>query len=247
MADYNMFDIALVFIVSAGALFGAYKGFVFSLLNFAGKILSAFLTLRFLEKFIETFNIKETFLKGTIKIVRDYIPLTEEIKNVNIKNGGIDFSAPYLQENMFAKIMGKNISREIEHLYEIGKNLSLETIGDMMSLILANYIINILSFIVLFLVFLVGFSLLRSFLIKVIGLSSFATFVDKILGFLFGAGIYIFVLAFVVGVSFDILNLIVLKDSGILDTYKEMINDSQLKEYLYYVYGLIINEGTKLL
>lgn len=247
MADYNLFDIVLVFIVSTGALYGAYKGFVFSLLNFAGKILSAFLAIRFLKSFIEFFNIKESFLKGTIKIVKDYIPLTEEIKSISINNGAVDFTAPYFQENMFAKIMGKNISREIEHLYEVGKDLSLETVGDMMSLILANYIINILSFIALFLILLVGFSLLRTFLIKAVGLSSFATFLDKLLGFVFGAGVNIFVLAFVVGVSFDILNLIALKDSGFLNIYKEMVNDSQLKEYLYYVYGMIINEGTKLL
>lgn len=247
MAALNMLDIGVLLIAFGGALFGLYKGFVFSLLSFAGKILSAILTMRFVGRFMIFFNIKGLFLKGTAKIIKEYIPLTEGIKKISIKEGNIDFNELMSNKNLFVKIMGKNISREIEHLYEAAEKFYLETLGDLMSLVIANYVINILSFIVLFLIFLIGFSLLRIFLVKLIGVSNLATGVDKTLGFVFGMGVNIFILAFVLGVSFDFLNLINLKDGGLLNNYKLLINNSVLKDYLYYFYSLIINEGIKLL
>lgn len=247
MANFNQLDFFVAFVVVMGAFYGVYKGFIFSALGFAGKILSAMLTIKFLDDFINIFKVKETFLKGTVAIIKDYIPLSEEIKNISLRNGNIDFNAPYLQGNMFVKVLGENISREIERLYDMGHGLLIDTVGDMMSLILANYIVNILSFIVLFLIFLLGFSLLRRVLVKLVGLSIFTNGLDKILGFIFGAAVNIFILALFLGISFDILNLVALKDGGMLSSYKELMNSSYLKDYLYYTYSLIISEGIKLL
>lgn len=247
VAGYSTFDIFIFLIIIAGGLYGVYRGLVYTLLSFAGKILSAILAVSFLGKFIETFKIKDLFLRGITDIIRDYVPLSEEIKNIKLVNGEIDLVGSPLENNIFAKIMGDNISREIEHLYDIGEQLSLTTVGEMMALILANYIINILSFIALFLIFLIGFSILRSVLVKIVGTSDIITGLDKLLGVVFGAAINVFILAFVLGVSYDILNLITVKEDGFLEIYKEMINNSQLQTYLYQIYSLIINEGTKLL
>lgn len=247
MFGYNTLDVGIIIVVIFGALYGSYRGFVVSLLSFAGKILSAILAINFLEKFISVFKIKELFMKDVVDIVKGYLPMSDEIKNMKFSEEGINLVGSSFENNAFAKIMGENISREIKHLVETGEQFSFETVGDMMGLIVANYIINIVSFIVLFLVFLFGFSLLKTILVKVIGFSDIITGADKFLGLLFGAGVNIFLLAFVLGFSYDILNLMVLEDGELLSKCRFLLNESTLQSYFYHVYSLIISEGIKLL
>lgn len=247
MFGYNALDVGIIIVVIFGALYGSYRGFVVSLLSFAGKILSAILAINFLEKFISIFKIKELFMKGVVDIVKDYLPMSDEIKNMKFSEEGVNIAGSSFENNAFAKIMGENISREIKHLAEAGERFSFETVGDMMGLIVANYIINIVSFIILFLLFLLGFSLLKAVLVKIIGLSDIVTGVDKFLGLLFGTGVNVFLLAFVLGFSYDILNLMALEDGSLLSKYRYLLNESTLQSYFYNVYSLIISEGTKLL
>jgi hypothetical protein len=89
--------------------------------------------------------------------------------------------------------------------------------------------------------------LIRGIFVKIIGVSEIITAIDKVLGFAFGGAVNLLITAFVLGVSYDLLNFLALKDGGVLATYRELINTSGLKEYLYFLYSLIINEGTKLL
>ena len=247
MLNYNILDAAILVILIAGAFYGVYRGFVYSLLSFAGKILSAVLAVKFLEDFIKYVRIKELFLDGVINIVKDHLPVAEEIKNIEISGGTLDFGGLVLPDVLMNGFFGKNISREIERLYGVAEGFSLKTVGDFLALVLANYIINILAFIALFLLFLTGFSLIRGILVKIIGVSDIITAIDKVLGFAFGGAVNLLITAFVLGVSYDLLNFLALKDGGLLATYRDLINTSGLKEYLYFLYSLIINEGTKLL
>ncbi len=247
MIDYNTFDIALVLIVFFGALYGSYRGFVVTLLSFAGKILSAILAGKFLGKFIEVFRVKELFLNDIGKILQDYLPVSEEIKNMKLSEEGVNLAGSSFEGNNLIKILGENISREIKRFSEMGDSVSFETVGDMISLVVSNYILNILSFIFLFLLFLFGFSILKAIMVNLISSSGAVTGVDKIFGFILGAGVNVFVLALFIGISYDLLNVTALEEGGILSTYRIMLNESSFRAYFSYVYNLIINEGIKLL
>ena len=119
----------------------------------------------------------------------------------------------------------------------------------MISLVVSNerHILNILSFIFLFLLFLFGFSILKAIMVNLISSSGAVTGVDKIFGFILGAGVNVFVLALFIGISYDLLNVTALEEGGILSTYRIMLNESSFRAYFSYVYNLIINEGIKLL
>jgi hypothetical protein len=127
--DYNMRHAAILLILIAGALYGVYRGFVYSLLSFAGKILSAVLAVKFLEDFIKYVRIKELFLDGVINIVKDHLPVAEEIKNIKISGGAADFGGMVLPDVLMKGFFGENISREIERLYGVAESYPLETVG----------------------------------------------------------------------------------------------------------------------
>lgn len=247
MDGLNTLDIIFLIAILLGGIMGFSRGFVLSLLSFAGKILAAFLAVRYLEPFIAYFRIKDLFLRGAIDLVKEYIPLGEEVRNLPLIPG-LDSSLQLpLEENMLVKVLGSGLQKELERLSTIAENLELSTIGDFLALIVANFLVNMVSFFVLFLLFLIGFSIIRTILVKIIGMSDFVTGADKLLGFIFGAAVDIFIVALIAGFSYDILHLLSLKEGGWAEGYRILLQESFLRPYLQQIYHLLITEGIKLL
>lgn len=247
MEILNILDYIFIAAIILGAFIGLSRGFMGSLFNFAGKILAAYLSVKFLQPFMEYFRVKDLFLRGMVDIVIKHIPLSENIKNVQVSREGLELIGPELGNNMVINIMGDTLSGEWDRFLALGEKMGLSTVGEIFSLVTANYILNIISFLVLFLLLIVAFSIIKNITAKLLSLSNFVSGIDKILGFFLGAAIDIFIIALITGFSFDILNLIALPDDSLLGNFKNLLNESYLQSYFYSIYELIISEGTKLL
>lgn len=233
---YNNMDLAVFFFLFLGSLWGLYKGFAHSLFSFTGKFLAAFLSGKFLLVFIDYFNLKKTIMPGLAKIIEPYLPLSEEVRNLPLSHDGAFWK-------LFA---GENISREINKMYESLIVFEPKNISEFLSLIAAKYLLIILSFFFLFMLILLLIKITKSVFDKIIG--SFVLFgtINRLLGFIFGAALNGLFLSLFIGFSKDLLFFFSLPENGLLYNFKNLIGSSLTAPYLYYIYSLIISEGTKL-
>lgn len=232
---YNYLDLAVLLLLLVGALRGFYKGFSHTLFSFTGKLLAILLSARFLTVFIEYFNLREIFMPNLAKIIFPYIPLSDEVKFLPL--------APDLSELNLPGLA--SISREINKMYQSLTFLQPNNIGELLSLVLAKYILIVLAFLFLFFVFLLAFSIGKKLFDKIIG--SFVLFgaLNRILGFVFGAGIWVLLLSLFLGFSKDILFFFAFSKKGFFYEFKNLIDSSFTIDYFYYLYSLFITEGIK--
>ncbi len=247
MDAYNMIDIIIVIVVIIGAIVGFHKGFVASLFSFAGKVLAAYLSVKLIRPFIDLFQIKELFLQGLTESVNERLPLSEEVKNVTFGYNGNGLDETLADHNVILQLIGNNLETEMERMYLIAQRMEVGTLGEMLSLIVANFLLNIVSFLVLFFIILVLFSIIKSVIFKLISLSGVVSGADKFFGMILGAAVDVFILALVLGFAFDLLSMLPLNEDTFFMSLRTSISESSLQEYLYQIYRLIVSEGFRLL
>lgn len=212
-------DIIIVLIVIVFGFFGLKKGFMKSLLSFAGVFLALVIAFIFadnisaalvdtqLGKIINDFSLK--MLNGIGGLMTTVVPSYDELL------GTLSQTLPMV----IAKILAESINKYTG-------DIANKTIAELLTPTLSNILLTILSFVIIFVVLLIVFAIVKAIVGAITDLPIIKQ-LDKALGFVLG------VIKGIVFVYVILLVLSFVSGAPFMQSVMTIMNESKLALYLY--------------
>lgn len=242
----NIVDLILMGVLVLGAIGGYQKGFVGSIIGLAGSILGLVIAYNYYPLLTDWFNSQFQVQDKLLEFFKTHLVLPQAVSQFKIPAFPFADISKYLDNLDFAVSLKNQVLVFLQKLESGLVSYTQAALADVLHQVLTKFILNSLSFVLIWIVVERSFSLLHLLYSRFIRNTLLGTY-DRLAGSLLGLFVSVLALSILFGLMTPLLKLAVIAEPSLFAAVMRTIGEAQLAPYLQSFFTFLTDQVINLL